>query len=245
MGPERRVLLMKGKSLKILVIEDNERLSHAIKSILEPRYSVVQAFDGYEGYFYAKEGVFDLIVLDLLLPEMGGYEVLEKIRKEGIGTPVLVLTAIGSLDGRIRGFKLGADDYLVKPFSKDEFLLRIDAILRRSLGMEQKNELIFKGMVLYPETHSVSINGEVVDVKGRQYDVLEFLVSKKGQLVSKSKIFDRVWGFLSDTSESVVEVYVSAVRKQLRPYGYDRYIKTIRGAGYLLDDDEREKNATS
>lgn len=224
--------------MDILIVEDNRHLSDAICKCLEPAYIVHQAFDGAEGYFYAKEGIYDLIVLDLMLPEMNGYEVLEALRAEKVMTPVLMLTAMRGIDDRIKGFRAGADDFLTKPFAKDELLLRIEAILRRSMNLLERREFVFKGLALYPDSHTAYIDGEEIELKGRQYDVLEFLVSKKGQLISKGQIFDKVWGFMSETSTNVVEVYVSVIRKQLKPFGYDRYVRTIRGAGYLFGEDE-------
>lgn len=173
-----------------------------------------------------------------MLPEMNGYEVLEALRAEKVMTPVLMLTAMRGIDDRIKGFRAGADDFLTKPFAKDELLLRIEAILRRSMNLLERREFVFKGLALYPDSHTAYIDGEEIELKGRQYDVLEFLVSKKGQLISKGQIFDKVWGFMSETSTNVVEVYVSAIRKQLKPFGYDRYVRTIRGAGYLFGEDE-------
>ena len=106
------------------------------------------------------------------------------------------------------------------------------------MNLLERREFVFKGLALYPDSHTAYIDGEEIELKGRQYDVLEFLVSKKGQLISKGQIFDKVWGFMSETSTNVVEVYVSAIRKQLKPFGYDRYVRTIRGAGYLFGEDE-------
>lgn len=222
----------------ILLIDDNVRLSEAMRQVLEPTYAVQQAFDGEEGYFFAKEGIYDLIVLDLMLPNMGGYEVLERLRADGVDTPVLILTALRGIDDRIRGFRSGADDYLTKPFAKDELLLRIEAILRRTMSSFARREFTFKELTLYPDSRTASIGGEELELRGRQYDVLEFLVSRQGQLISKTQIFDKVWGFMSDTFPNVVEVYVSAVRKQLKPFGYDHYLQTIRGAGYLFGGDD-------
>lgn len=230
----------KVKPVKILIVEDDRNLSFAIKRCLGAAYDSDQAFDGAEAYFYAKEGIYDLIILDLMLPRMDGYTVLERIREGEVFTPVLILSAKSALPDKMRGFRAGADDYLVKPFDKDELLLRIEAILRRTLGLYETKDLVFKDLVISPSAHRASIAGTALPLKGKQFDTLEYLVGKQGQLVSKSQLFDKVWGFMSDTSSNVVEVYVSAVRKQLKPFGYDRYLKTIRGAGYLLsegDDD--------
>ncbi|WP_225749585.1 MULTISPECIES: response regulator transcription factor [unclassified Paraeggerthella] len=224
--------------MKILIVEDDRNLSNAIKRCLSSTYDVDQAFDGAEGYFFAKEGIYDLVVLDLMLPEMDGYSVLEKLRKNEVFTPVLILTAKGTIADKARGFRTGADDYLVKPFDKDELLLRIEAILRRTMGLYGSADLSFKQLIISPTNRTASIEGRPIELKGKQFDALEYLVSRQGQLISKSQLFDKVWGFLSDTSSNVVEVYVSAIRKQLKPFGYDAYLKTIRGVGYLLTDED-------
>lgn len=223
--------------MKILVIEDDRSLSNVIARCLKPLYDVDQAYDGSEGYFYAQESIYDLIILDLMLPELDGYGVLEKLRANGVNTPVLILSAKGTVGDRVRGFQVGADDYLTKPFEKEELLLRIQAILRRSLNLMETEDFVFKDLVLKHQRRQASINGQLLDLKGRQYDVLEYLVSRQGVLISKTQLFDKVWGFMSDTSSNVVEVYISHIRKELKPFGYDQYLQTIRGVGYLFSAD--------
>lgn len=223
--------------MKILIIEDDRVLARAIASSFTERYTVDQAFDGEEGLFYARQDVYDLIILDIMMPILDGYGVLERLRAEGRSTPVLMLTAKGTRDDRVRGLQLGADDYLVKPFDRDELVLRVEAILRRSMGVRTLDTFVFRGLVLDPNTKRAAIDGQAVELKGKQYDVLEYLVSHEGQLVSKTQLFDRVWGFLNDTSSNVVEVYVSALRKVLKPYGYDEFLTTVRGAGYVWTAD--------
>ena len=229
--------------MKILIVEDDRNLSQAIKRCLTPAYDSDQAFDGAEGYFYAKEGIYDLIILDLMLPKMDGYTVLERLREEQVFTPVLILTAKGTIADKTRGFRTGADDYLVKPFDRDELMLRIEAILRRTMGLYETKDLVFKDLVVSPSSRTASIAGEALFLKGKQYDALEYLVSRQGQLVSKNQLFDKVWGFMSDTSSNVVEVYVSTLRKLLKPYGYDEYLKTIRGVGYLFAEEADDVRA--
>ncbi len=222
--------------MKILIAEDSKKLSQAIKQCLEYKYSVQQAFDGNEAFYYAKDGIYDLIILDVMMPGMDGYTVIKKLRENQVQTPVLMLTALRGVEERIRGLRLGADDYLPKPFAKDELLLRIEAILRRSNNLYDARQISYKDLVINYDEHSVRINGKVLPLKGRQFDVLEYLVLRQGQLVSKSQVFDKVWGFLSDTSTNVVEVYVSALRKILKAHDYDKYLHTIRGAGYLFGE---------
>lgn len=173
-----------------------------------------------------------------MLPALDGYGVLERLRADGMDTPVLMLTAKNARDDRVRGLQLGADDYLAKPFDRDELVLRVEAIIRRSMGVRTLDAFGFRGLTLDPNTRRAAVDGAPVVLKGKQYDVLEYLVSHEGQLVSKTQLFDRVWGFMNDTSSNVVEVYVSALRKVLKGHGYDRFLKTIRGAGYVWTDDD-------
>lgn len=224
--------------MKLLIVEDDRLLSNAIARSLQGAYAVDQAFDGEEGLFYAAQDVYDLVVLDVMLPERDGFSVLEELRARRVLTPVLMLTAKGTTADKLRGLRSGADDYLTKPFDRDELLARIEAILRRATGRADVTTISFKGLVLHTQTKQAAIDGRPLELKGKQYDVLEYLVSHEGSLISKDRLFDKIWGFLSDTSSNVVEVYVSALRKALAPSGYDRYIKTIRGAGYLFAEED-------
>ena len=224
--------------MKLLIVEDDRLLSNAIARSLRDAYAVDQAFDGEEGLFYAAQDVYDLVVLDVMLPARDGFSVLEALRARGVRTPVLMLTAKGTTADKLRGLRSGADDYLTKPFDRDELLARIEAILRRTTGRADVTTIAFKGLVLHTQTKRAAIDGQPLALKGKQYDVLEYLVSHEGSLISKDRLFDKIWGFLSDTSSNVVEVYVSALRKALAPSGYDRYINTIRGAGYLFAEED-------
>ena len=203
--------------MKILIIEDDRAISRAIAAALGSRYAFDQAFDGEEGLFFAQQNVYDLVVLDIMLPALDGYGVLERLRADGMDTPVLMLTAKNA---------------------RDELVLRVEAIIRRSMGVRTLDAFGFRGLTLDPNTRRAAVDGAPVVLKGKQYDVLEYLVSHEGQLVSKTQLFDRVWGFMNDTSSNVVEVYVSALRKVLKGHGYDRFLKTIRGAGYVWTDDD-------
>lgn len=226
--------------MKLLIVEDDRLLSNAIARSLADAYDTDQAFDGEEGLFYASQGVYDLVVLDVMLPERDGFSVLEALRVRGVDTPVLMLTARGTTADKLHGLRAGADDYLTKPFDRDELQARIEAILRRSTGRIDVRTVTFKDLALHTQTKQATIAGEPIPLKGKQYDILEYLVSHQGSLISKDRLFDKIWGFLSDTSSNVVEVYVSALRKALAPSGYDRYIRTIRGAGYLFTEDDRD-----
>lgn len=226
--------------MKLLIVEDDRLLSNAIARSLADAYDTDQAFDGEEGLFYAAQDVYDLVVLDVMLPERDGFSVLEALRVRGVNTPVLMLTAKGTTADKLRGLRAGADDYLTKPFDRDELLARIEAILRRSTGRTDVRTIAFGDLVLHTQTKQAAVAGEPIPLKGKQYDILEYLVSHQGSLISKDRLFDKIWGFMSDTSSNVVEVYVSALRKALAPSGYDRYIRTIRGAGYLFTEEDHD-----
>ncbi|MDL4841247.1 response regulator transcription factor [Aquibacillus rhizosphaerae] len=222
--------------MKLLIIEDDKRLSSTIKETTEAKFEISQAFDGDEGLYLAEQNIFDVIILDIMLPHMNGYELLKKLRDKKINVPVLILTAKDSIDDKIHGFKVGADDYLVKPFHREELILRLEAIVRRSVGEFNDNIVTFKELKLNVKSKSATINSEVIVLNGKQFDLLEYLINNKNIILTKEQIFDRIWGFESDTSNTVVEVYASHIRKKLKSVGYDIYLKTFRGLGYMLTD---------
>lgn len=222
--------------MKVLIIEDEKILSDTIAQCICKDFQIEQAYDGYEGYSYAKENIYDAIILDLMLPEMSGYDVLLKLRESKVYTPVLILTAKDSISDKIKGFRYGADDYLVKPFEVEELIARLHAIIRRTNGNYQEEMLEFKDLKINLQKRNISINGEEVILQGKQFDILEYLVTSKNKILTKEQIFDKVWSFNSFTTTNVVEVYTSELRKTLKKYGYDKYIKTIRGVGYMLSE---------
>ena len=170
---------------------------------------------------------------------MNGYEVLQNIRASKNFTPVLILTAKDGLEDKLKGFDNGADDYITKPFERKELLARIEAILRRTNGnYTETNTISFKDLVLDLNNREVKVNGQEVILQGKQFDVLEYLITSKNTIITKDQIFDKIWGFNSETSTNVIEVYASGLRKELKKIGYDKYLKTIRGVGYIWNDKE-------
>ncbi len=222
--------------MKLLIVEDDKNLSDTIKQCLKNDYDIEQAYDGYEGYSLASEGIFDAIILDIMMPEMDGYEVLSKLREEKNYTPVLMLTAKEGLESKIKGFNYGADDYLNKPFIREELIARVSALIRRNTGEYKEKELNFLDLKLNLKNRQVTIKDEVLNIQGKQFDILEYLINSKDTIVTKEQIFDKIWGFDSETITNVVEVYASALRKELKKYGYDKYIKTVRGVGYIISE---------
>lgn len=223
--------------MKILIIEDDKILSKTIAQCVKNNYDVDLAYDGEEGILYAKQGIYDAIILDLMMPVIDGYEALSILRKEKIFTPILILTAKDALDDKLKGFRLGADDYLIKPFNREELLARLDAIIRRTRGnYTNDNILQFKNLILDLSSRKVTVNDEELILQGKQFDVLEYLLNSQNTIITKNQIFDKIWGFDSETSTNVIEVYASGLRKELKKVGYDRYFKTIRGVGYIWSE---------
>lgn len=222
--------------MKILVVEDDKILAKTIEQVLKEKYDVDKAYDGEEGVLYAKQGIYDAIVLDIMMPVMDGYEVLQTLRKDKIFTPVLILTAKDGIADKVKGLNIGADDYLVKPFNREELIARVDAIIRRTTGNYTENAIEFKGMSLDLNNRKITVDGKEVVLQGKQFDMLEYLINSKNTIITKEQIFDKIWGFDSDTTTNVIEVYASGLRKELKKIGYDKYLKTIRGVGYIWSD---------
>lgn len=220
--------------MKILLVEDEKVLSNSIKKIFEDEYDVEQVYDGEEAELYATQDIYDIIILDLMLPIKNGYEVLEHIRKKGIYTPVLILTAKDSLSDKLAGFQKGADDYLTKPFASEELKARAEVMIRRNNPNYYKKEIKFKNLVLDLSTRKAYIGQEELKLQGKQFDMLEYLLNYQNRIITKEQIFDKIWGFDSETTTNVVEVYASGIRKELKKCGYDKYFKTIRGVGYMI-----------
>ena len=224
--------------MRLLIIEDDMTLANSIGDYLREDFDVDFAYDGEEGLYEAEKDIYDIILLDIMMPEMDGYEVLESLRKEGISTPVIFMTAKDSVDDKIKGLRLGADDYVVKPFFREELLARIEAVLRRSGRWTDIASIKYKDLTLERKTKRVFLREKEIFLQGKQYDLLEYLLSKKDTILTKEQIFDRIWGFDSETMVSVVEVYISNLRKTLKNYGYTLPIKTVRGLGYMFSLEE-------
>ena len=227
--------------MKVLIVEDDRILSNTIKQCIDKIYDIEQAFDGYDGFMMANENIYDVIILDLMLPEMSGYDVLKKLRENKVYTPVLILTAKDGLDDKIKGFKYGADDYLVKPFERQELIARLEAIIRRTSGAYKEDWLEFKEIKMNLKSRQTFIGENEVFLQGKQFDILEYLIHSKNTIITKEQIFEKIWGFDSDTTTTVVEVYTSGLRKVLKEYGKDKYIKTVRGVGYMLIDRKEDE----
>lgn len=221
--------------MRILVVEDHISLLHSIKGILEKNFTVDIASNGEDGYFLAMQNIYDAIILDVMLPEMNGFQITKNLRKEGIDTPIMFLTARDSLEDRVKGLDLGGDDYLVKPFQAPELEARLRALLRRSGNYTSEQTIRYKGIELLGKENDVIIDGQKVKLTVKQYNLLEFFIANVGAILTREQIYDRIWGYDSDTTLGVVEVFTYQLRKKLEPFGYDSCIKTVRGIGYMLE----------
>ena len=220
--------------MKILVIEDEQLLAQSIRALLERKgFEVETVFDGESGAEYAMTGIYDLLILDVMIPGMDGYEVARQVRSKRCTTPILMLTARSALEDRIEGLNAGADYYLTKPFDTRELLACINALLRRQGG--QVDELTF-GNTSLDLSSSLLICGEKnVRLSAREFDVMRFLLQGGERIVSKETILARVWGYDSNAVENHVEVYVGFLRKKLNAIGSNIRIEAIRRLGYHLE----------
>lgn len=223
--------------IKILLVEDDLGLSNSVFDFLDDFADVMQVFDGEEGLYEAESGVYDLILLDLMLPEKDGFQVLKDLRAKGVTTPVLIMTAKESLDDKGHGFELGADDYLTKPFYLEELKMRIQALLKRA-GKFNENTLSYGDVTVNLSTNSTLKDGKDVELLGKEFDLLVYFLQNQNVILPKTQIFDRLWGFDSDTTVSVVEVYVSKIRKKLKGTAFAKNLHTLRSVGYILKDVE-------
>ena len=222
--------------MKFLVVEDNVTLNQNIRDVLQKLGESDASFDGEEGLYMAEHGSYDLIILDLMLPKLNGFELLSRLRKSSVA-PVIILTALDSTDKKIEGLKLGADDYMAKPFENDELLARVEAVLRR-YNNNFNTKYVHKNIELDYIGKMLKINGEYIKLAGKMYDIVEYLIRNRNMIISKEQLFNRIWGYNSDTIVTVTEVYVSNIRKTLEKYDANKYLKTIKNIGYMWSDKE-------
>jgi DNA-binding response OmpR family regulator len=226
--------------MKVLVVDDEKALIEGISHILEEEdYQVDTALNGYDGLKLAKQDIYDVIILDIMLPEMDGFSIVKALRDDSIRTPILLLTAKDSVEDRVRGLDLGADDYLIKPFAAPELLARIRVLLRGK-GEIVDNELVYGPIKVVEYEHDGYVYDEKLNLTVKEYLLLEFFIRNKEQILLRDQIFNRIWGFSSDAGLNIVDVYVHHLRKKLAPYDLEDYIKTVRGIGFMLKGDESD-----
>ena len=222
--------------MRVLVVEDDPAIGRfVVRGLREAGYTVDHAKDGIDGLDAARRERYDAIVLDLMLPGRDGLQVIEALRVAGNTTPVLILTARRSVDDRVKGLQAGGDDYLTKPFALPELLARVQALIRRSHGTPESPRLVVGDLVLDRLSRKVERQGRPIDLRPREFALLELLMRSPGQVVSKTMILSEVWGYSFDPGSNVVDVLVFRLREKI-DRGFDTpLIQTIRGVGYVLN----------
>jgi DNA-binding response OmpR family regulator len=227
--------------MRILIVDDERALLEQLRKVLQnQRYIVESATDGEEALDRLFETPFDAIILDIMMPKVDGLTVLEEARKAGIDTPVLLLTAKGDLEDRVKGLDLGADDYLAKPFSLDELLARLRALLRRS-GSQSESVLQVLDLQLDTVSRTVTKGGKPVELTPREFSILEFLLYNKNRAVSRFSLAEHVWGddFDPFSMSNFMDVHVKNLRHKIDDSGHVKIVRTIRGVGYIIKDPEK------
>jgi len=229
---------MDGESkMRILLVEDEIRLAEALEQILKKQgYIVDVANDGAVGQDMAETGIYGVIILDRNLPSIEGVEILKYLRKQQIATPVILLTAKDTISNRVEGLDAGADDYLIKPFSKDELLARVRALSRRSENLQASDTLQISSLCLDMRSCEVSIGAEKIKLTTTEAQLLELLMRNQGQVLTKEQILDRIWGFDKEVEIKNVELYIFYLRKKIDFEKSGVAINTVRGVGYSLKE---------
>jgi heavy metal response regulator len=223
--------------MKILLVEDDKGITRFIKKgLLENGYSVEVASDGERGLASATQGNYDLIILDIMLPKIDGRDILKRMRETGVQIPVIFLTAKDSERDIVYGLNLGADDYITKPFSLNELLARIRAILRRSETIELPSRFQVANLILEPDGHRVFREKVKIELTPKEYALLEFFIRHPGQIITRTMISEKVWDYHFDTSTNIIDVHVSHLRNKIDKDFEPKLLHTIKGVGYVLED---------
>lgn len=218
--------------MRLLVVEDDEKLAKILSVSLSQIGEVDIAYSGEKALQYVEKTYYDLVILDLMLGKLSGIEVLREIRRMCL-MPVIILSALSDVDKKIECFSLGADDYITKPFSREELIARIEAALRRTGGSFSCTDYKYKNMEINYVSKMLKIDGNYIEMNRKTYEILELLVRNKEIILSKQQIFDRIWGYYSTTGTQVIEINIFRLRKVLEPYGLDKNLKTIKATGYM------------
>lgn len=221
--------------MRILLVEDEEYMAQAVTQVLEKNnYTVDLAHDGEYGLDCALSGIYDIIILDIMLPGRSGLEILKTLRQEKVAVPVLLLTAKSETEDKVTGLDLGADDYLTKPFEMQELLARLRVLARRKQEITVQSGYEFGDVLLNPYTLSLFCGSQSFKLTLKESQLLEMLMDARGGVISKDRIIEKVWGFDSEAEDRHVEVYISFLRKKLKALGANTSIETVRGIGYAL-----------
>ena len=223
----------------LLIEDDNDTASYVIKGLKESGHVVDRASDGEEGLYMALDSNFDVLVVDRMLPKLDGLNLIEKVRKEKTDIPILILSALGEVDERVKGLKYGADDYLAKPFSFSELLARLEALSRRNQPEASSSLLELGDLKLDILSRKVEREGQVIDLQPREYKLLEFLLRRPNQVVTRTMLLEGVWEYHFDPQTNVIDVHISRLRSKIdKPFKGKQMLYTERGAGYALRYDE-------
>jgi len=224
--------------MRLLVIEDDAKLRDYIaKGLSEAAHTVDTASNGKEGLFLATTEQYDVMVTDRMLPEVDGLTIIKTLRSSDNTTPILILSALGDVDDRVKGLRAGGDDYLVKPFAFSELLARIEVLAKRGNGQQAAETTLSAGDVTIDLlSRKVHRHGRTIDLQSREFRLLEYLMKHKGQIVTRTMLLESVWDYHFDPQTNVIDVHISRLRKKLEIEGAPPVIKTIRGSGYLIED---------
>ncbi|MDD5987179.1 MAG: response regulator transcription factor [Eubacteriales bacterium] len=227
--------------MQVLIVEDEVRLAEALGQILsEQKYLVDIVHDGEDGYDYAASGIYDVIVLDVMLPGMDGYEIVRKLRRNKNQTPVIMLTARSATDDKVKGLDCGADDYMTKPFEPEELLARIRALTRRQ-GEVVLDEMTFGDLTLDLSTCDLKCAGKSIHLNFKEFEILKLLMGAQGSVITKEDIIVKVWGYDSDASDNNVEAYISFLRKKFAFLKTKASIIALRKVGYRLMEEQDQR----
>jgi two-component system copper resistance phosphate regulon response regulator CusR len=220
--------------MRILVVEDESGLANSlVAGLKEECYAVDRAGDGEEAEFLAETNDYDLVVLDLMIPKIDGFQVCRHVRQSKVNTPILMLTALDSVADKVKGLDCGADDYLTKPFSFEEFLARVRALLRRG-PLTVTSALEYKDVRMDLIAHTITRDGKRVDLTGKEYALLEFFLRNPERIISRSQLAEHVWDQYFDPLSNVIDVSISHLRKKIEADGKPRLLHSVRGMGYIL-----------
>ena len=227
--------------MRILVVEDEESLADLVKTRLtKEKFLVDVSLDGEEGLYNALSDIYDLVILDVMLPNVNGFEILKQIRENNINTKVIMLTAKGELNDKLEGLLNGADDYMTKPFHLEELVARVNIQLRKGNDNIVKDILEYKDLILNLKTSTIESKktGENIEIGKKEFQLLEYLIENANIIVSKEQIYDKVWGIERETESNNLEAYLSFIRKKFKVIGTNITVKAIRGMGYKLEEKE-------
>ncbi len=223
--------------MRVLIVEDEtEAADYIRKALQESGHSADWAADGESGLMQARDGIYDVLIVDRMLPKLDGLSLIQKLRDDGVQTPALILSALGSVDDRVKGLKAGGDDYLTKPFAFSELLARIEVLVRRAQPEDVKTRYEVGDLVLDRLSNKVTRNGQAILLQPREFRLLEYLMRYTGQVVTRTMLLEGVWDYHFDPQTNVIDVHISRLRGKIDKDFDKPLLHTVRGRGYMIDD---------